>query len=457
MSQNTNRALIVILIVTTVACSGVMVSGCSRTESQERPNFVFILTDDHRFDAMGCSGDPRLQTPNLDRLAAEGVRFTNAFVTTSLCSPSRASFLTGCYAHSHGVVANEIMDPDRSLATFPDLLQQAGYETAFVGKWHMLRRATPRQGFDHWVSFNGQGEYYRNTLNVDGEWVLTHNYITDELTEYAQRFIEKEHDRPFLLIVSHKAVHAPNGPAPRHMNNYADLEFKARDSRWDNLTNKPIFGGRRQHMNPEEEIKNYHRCILAVDESIGRIMDVLLEQNILEHTVVIYAGDNGYLHGEHVGLWDKRLAYEPSIRIPLLMRYPALVNPGTRCEALVLNIDLAPTVLQLAGVPRPDFMEGQSWLGVLSGQPGRNAFLYEYFKELGEVPTIVALRTKEWKYVTYPLNPDLPSELYHLKYDPEELHNRIAESAYENIINQLALDLESLKQETDFKFPSAEQ
>jgi len=145
---------------------------------------------------MGCAGNARLQTPHLDRLAAEGVRFTNAFVTTSLCSPSRASLLTGCYAHRHGVLDNVSRDPDPACPTFAALLQRDGYETAYIGKWHMLARATPRQGFDHWVSFTGQGEYFRNTMNIDGHWRLVLNYVTDELTDHAVRFLERDHAKP---------------------------------------------------------------------------------------------------------------------------------------------------------------------------------------------------------------------------------------------------------------------
>ncbi|MFH1845450.1 MAG: sulfatase [bacterium] len=437
-------------------------AGCGQT-SRRRPNIVFILTDDHRFDAMGNAGHPWLSTPNLDRLSTDGVRFTNAFVTTSLCSPSRASFLTGCYAHTHGVVANELNDPPPSLPTFPRQLHQAGYETAFIGKWHQARKSTPRPGFDHWVSFNGQGHYNRNTFNVDGEWVLSRNYITDELTAYAERFLRRDRERPFLLCLSHKAVHTPVRPAPRHRDYFRDERVFSQDRPGDELDSKPDWGGRRREFsNWSHYIRDYMRCLVGVDESVGTILDCLAEQQLLDDTVVVYAGDNGYLHGEHGGLWDKRAAYDPSIRIPLLMRYPRLVNPGSVCRELVLNIDLAPTMLQVAGVSTPEYMQGQSWLDQLAGQPGRSSFLYEYFQEQGAVPTVLAVRDRRWKYVTYPrpetLGPDEPwhtDELYDLLNDTHELHNRISDPELHSTVNQLQRELTRLRAETDYPVPSA--
>ena len=435
-------------------------SGCSRRPDPPPPNVVIILTDDLRHDAVANPDAHELETPNLDRLAEAGVRFTNSFVATSLCSPSRASFLTGCYPHTHGVVDNEIRDPVASLPTFATLMQEAGYETAFIGKWHMLRDATPRPGFDHWVSFVGQGEYYRNTLNVDGAWELATNYITDELTDRAIAFLEREREQPFLLYLSHKAAHNPFGPAPRHENRYADVRFPNRHDPADRLNLKPDWGARTTDRDLENDQRNYHRCLLAVDEGVGRILDVLEQEGILDNTVVIFTGDNGYMFGEHGGLTDKRAAYEPSIRVPLLMRFPGLAEPGGICEELVLNIDLAPTLLHFAGIPVPDAMQGRSWRDCLLGEPGRDAFLYEYFNDevlyealrgRGAVPTIVAVRSREWKYVTYPLDPDLPEELYHLKYDPRELYNRIDDPLYRDQVQEMRRLLDELKARTGFR------
>jgi len=429
------------------------------SESVERPNIVFILTDDQRYDAIGCAGHPWLKTPNMDRLAAEGVLFQNAFVTTSLCSPSRGSFLTGCYAHRHEVFKNNGVDPKQSVSTFPELLKKAGYETAFIGKWHLARNNSPRPGFEHWVSFTGQGRYDRNKLNVNGHAVQSEAYVTDELTDYAVRFLKKRHDRPFMLYLSHKAVHAPFAPAKRHANLYSDAEIESRHNPKDNLDTKPPWGRR---MDPKwrSQILAYYRCLAAVDQSVGRVLQTLEQVNALDNTVVIFAGDNGYFHGEHGGMWDKRAAYEPSMRIPLLMRYPRLAGPATICDEMVLNMDLAPTILDLAGVRSPGTIQGQSWLGVLKGRPGRKSFLYEYFQEVDRKykrPTILAVRTKRWKYVTYPLDDSLTSELYDMLNDPDEINNLIGDPDCVNVIDKMKTELERLKKETGFRFPEQKQ
>jgi len=391
----------------------------------ERPNIVFILTDDQRYDAMGCAGHPWLKTPHMDRLAGEGAMFRNAFVTTSLCSPSRGSFLTGCYAHKHEVFRNNGVDPNPAVSTFPELLQKAGYETAFIGKWHMARKNSPRPGFEHWVSFSGQGRYDKNKPNVDGQTVQSDTYVTDDLTNYAVRFLKKPREKPFMLYLSHKAVHGPFAPAKRHANLYSDVEIESRHNPKDNLDTKPPW-------------------------------EALEQIDALDNTVVIFAGDNGYFQGEHGGMWDKRAAYEPSMRIPLLMRYPRLVRPSTICDEMVLNIDLAPSLLELAGVPRPGTMQGQSWLGVLKGRPGRGSFLYEYFQEADRKykrPTILAVRMKRWKYVTYPLDDSLTCELYDMLNDPEELNNLLGSSKYSDVTERMKKELEQLKRETGFRFP----
>jgi len=427
-------------------------SGCARS-SGRRPNIVFILTDDHRHDALGCSGHPFLQTPNLDRLATEGVRFTNAFVTTSLCSPSRASFLTGCYAHTHGVTANEQQDPPPELPTFPALLQTAGYETAFVGKWHQARWSSPRPGFDHWGSFSGQGDYRRNTLNVDGEFILSERYLTDELTDYAVRFLRRERDRPFLLCLSHKAAHEPFLPAARHAGLYAGAPLGSREDPRDRLADKPDWGGRQAAAGRTEQLRDYFRTLAAVDESTGSILAALAAEGQLDDTVLVYAGDNGFHHGEHGGLWDKRTAYEDSLRIPVLMRYPGLVRAGTTCGEMILNVDLAPTLLELAGLAAPVAMQGRSWLGPLAGGPGRESFLYEYRPgtgpvTAGQVPAILAVRTRDWKYIHYPDLAGLNEELYDLQQDPGELFNLAPAPEHAADLDRLRAELKRLREET---------
>ena len=422
---------------------------------KNKPNIIFILTDDQRHDAMSCAGHPWLKTPNMDRLAKEGVLFRNAFVTTSLCSPSRGSFLTGCYAHTHEVFRNTGKDPNPSYLTFPQILQKSGYETAFIGKWHMSKEDSPRTGYEHWVSFSGQGRYGNNKLNVDGQTVRSETYVTDELTNYAVRFLKKEHNKPFMLYLSHKAVHAPFTPAKRHANLYSDVEIKSRHNPKDNLKTKAKWG-RKMDKNWKSQILNYYRSLVAVDESIGRVYKTLEQTGVLDNTVIIFAGDNGYFHGEHGGMWDKRAAYEPSMRIPMIMRYPYLVSSATVCEEMVLNIDLAPTILELAGISIPGSMQGQSWLSVLKGRPGRKSFLYEYFQETDrryKRPTVIAVRTKQWKYVTYPLDDSLTGELYNLRIDPEELNNLFGNPGHADITEQMKNELAQLKNKTGFRYP----
>jgi len=318
----------------------------------------------------------------------------------------------------------------------------------------MARADSPRPGFDRWVSFGGQGRYDANKLNVDGKTVRSDIYITDELTNYAVRFLKGQHSRPFMLYLSHKAVHAPFKPAKRHENLYSDVEVKSQHNPNDNLDTKPEWG-RKMDKKWKSQILGYMQALVAVDESLGRVLETLEDKNILDNTVVIFAGDNGYFHGEHGGLWDKRAAYEPSIRIPLLMRYPRLVKPASTCDEMVLNIDLAPTLLELAGVSIPATVQGRSWLSVLKGQGGRKSFLYEYFAESDRRfrrPTVLAVRTKQWKYVTYPLADGLTDELYDMKNDPEELNNLIAEPGRADAVEQMKAELERLKTETSFRF-----
>lgn len=431
------------------------VLGCAGGGGAKQPNILLVLTDDVRFDAMGCAGDKRLQTPNLDRLAAEGVRFSNAFTTTSLCSPSRASMLTGCYAHRHGVLDNVSRDPDRSCPTFAQVLQQAGYETAYFGKWHMLAKATPRAGFDRWVSFTSQGEYIRNTMNVDGEWKLVLNYITDELTDHAVGFLQQERTKPFLLVVSHKAAHAPFVPAPRHASRYADVDFTRQADADGDLARKPDWGGRNGGDLTAEDLRNYHRTLLAVDDSVGRLVATLRESKQLDDTLIIYTSDNGLLLGEHGGLRDKRAAYEPSIRVPLLMRHPRLAPRGKVCGELALGLDLMATFCEAAAVAPPPTSQGRSLLPPARGERGRDDFLYEYFREEGPVPTCLAVRTRDWKYVTFPEDPDLPPELYDLRADPDERINLAADPAHGATLHGLAARLAALQVETGYRRPGA--
>ena len=409
-----------------------------------RRNIVFILSDDHRYDAFSMLGHPFLKTPRFDALAENGILCENAFVTTSLCAPSRASILTGQYTHRHEVIGNgPALKP--GTATFPQELQKGGYETAFIGKWHMGRtNDDPRPGFDHWVSFRGQGTYFNPTLNIDGERVKRKGYITDLLTDYAMEFISRPHDKPFCLYLSHKAVHADFAPAPRHKGVYDGQEYPHPASMADteeNYRGKPdwvraqrnswhgVDGMYNKSTDFDTFVKPYAETVLGLDDSVGRVVDVLRDKGILESTLIIYASDNGFLFGEH-GLIDKRTMYEPSIRIPLIVHCPELFPGGQRRRELMLNIDFAPTILETAGVPIPDSVQGRSFLGLLQGKTmeWRKDFLYEYFWEAAfpQTPTVIGVRGERYKLITYHGVWD-KYEMYDLVEDPDEMNNLLGD------------------------------
>lgn len=434
-------------------------NACAAAAQQPRPNIVFILIDDLRWDALGYTGHPFARTPHIDRIAREGVNFRNAFVTTPLCSPSRASFLTGQYVHTHGVRDNSDHSAlSHELLTFPRLLRETGYETAYVGKWHMGTDDTPRPGFDRWVSFRGQGRYDDPPLNVDGKPVPAQGYMTDLLSEHAVEFIRRPRTKPFALYLAHKAVHGPFTPAERHKDLFADRPVPRSPNTKDTLESKPVL--RREiegvpRLGPgtgsgDELIRNQLRCMSSVDEGVGRIFEALEQTRQLDNTLIVFTSDNGYLWGEH-GLGDKRFAYEESIRIPLAMRWPRLIKPDWVVEQFALNIDLAPTLLEVAGAPVPKPMQGRSLVPVLRGKPAgwRRSFLTEYFAEprYPRVPTWQAVRSERWKYVEYTALRGM-DELYELKSDPYEMNNLIGEPAARRVLVECKQELGSLRKET---------
>ena len=431
----------------------------SQADAAPRPNVVFILVDDLRFDALGCTGHPFLKTPNIDRLAAEGMNFANAFVSTPLCSPSRASYLTGQYAHTHGVQGNGDPNGGKHLVTFPKLLQPAGYTTAYVGKWHMGDDDAPRPGFDRWVSFKGQGDYNNPTLNVDGEVVKTQGYVTDILTDHAAEFVRRPHDKPFCLYLAHKAVHSSFTPAPRHKDIFADRTIVRAPNVRDSLEGKPVLTRalpqpERSDQNPgtrDEVVRNQLAAILAIDEGVGRLLEALEGTKRLDDTLVIFTSDNGFFWGEH-GRGDKRMAYEESIRVPLLMRCPKLIEAKSIRRELVLNVDIAPTLLDLAGVDVPKNMHGRSLAPLLKEGSGdwRKSALTEYFSNPNNrIPGWQAVRTERWKYVRY-VGPGLNGmdELYDLEADRYEMRNLVGEASAAKTVAELRTELERLLAET---------
>ena len=437
--------------------------------AQQPRNIILIVSDDHRSDFISCveGCPPFLETPSLDRLAAEGMRFENAFVTTSLCSPSRASILTGRYMHGHRVADNQ--NPVAvGTRFFPEFLQQRGYATAFVGKWHMGHDDdSPRPGYDHWASFRGQGTYADPLLNVDGEHVQTTGYTADVLTDHALAWLEQRaDDRPFFLHLAFKAVHYPFEPAPRHRGRYAtaavpypetmaDTEENYRSqSSWIRERRQGIHGI--EHMQtgrfdgdpvPDFEalFRSYCETVHGLDENIGRLVDHLRATGLADSTLVIYTSDNGFALGEH-GFYDKRDAFEESIRVPMIAWAPGWITPGSRAPQLVQNIDLAATLLDVAGATHPSDvpMDGKSFRPLLEGRdvPWRDHVLYEYFWEWNfpATPTTLAIRTERFKYVHYHGIWD-DDGFYDLATDPHERHNLIRLPIYQEQIAELRAQL----------------
>jgi arylsulfatase A-like enzyme len=443
-----------------------------------RPNIVFILVDDLRWDALGCMGHPVAKTPNIDRIAKEGALFRNFFVSIPLCAPSRSSFLTGQYAHTTGVIDNgDHSALSHQLITFPKLLHDAGYETAYVGKWHMGADDSPRPGFDRWVSFKGQGAYENPMINVDGQASKTDGYMTDILNGHALDFVKREHRKPFALYLAHKAVHGPFTPAERHRELYADASLPLTPSHQDKLEGKPALtrevpetrsaDGAPKKKRPAKKAANANaaptgrdnamrqqlRALAAIDEGVGQLFQALEASQQLDNTMFIFTSDNGFFWGEH-GLGDKRWAYEESIRDPLLVRYPKLIKAGTTLAPLALNIDLAPTLLDLAGAPIPKTIQGRSLLPLFNDAqaPWRKSFLTEYFAERAfpRTPTWQAVRTDRWKYIHYTELEGM-DELYDLKADPYEMKNLIQGGAAQSALNEMKAELARLLKETNAK------
>ena len=439
-------------------------------KNEKRPNFLFILVDDQPYDAVGFSKRyPFLKTPNIDKLANEGVNVKNFFVTQSICSPSRASFLTGTYPHIHGVNQNnKHVDPDwESFSPYSVHLQEAGYETAHIGKIHMAHKRGKdhiRPGFDYWFSFIGQGAYFDPKVNDNGIETQIEGYITDILTEKTIDWLVNKRDsnKPFSLNLWHKAVHEKHLPAPRHKALYkgenlpeppynthretfeGKPEWQRRKTfgfKWNN--NDTIPKTLKEKKWPINKFKNMQllRSLIAVDESLGKVIETLYQLGELDNTVIIYSSDNGYFMGEHT-YKDKRLAYENSIRVPMIIRYPKLISQNSDVSEQCLNIDIAPTILDLAGIDKPDYMQGESMLNLISkgkDENWRKSILFEYYVDDAwpyAGPDQLAVRTNNFKLVDNFIDNDI-DELYDLKNDPGEMINLINNEDYDKIEKEL--------------------
>ncbi len=509
----------------TLALTTATLPGCGTTAdvegsglSKQRPNILFIYTDDHSAAAVGAYGSVINTTPQIDRLAAEGMVFENAFCTNGICAPARAVVLTGKHSHKNGVVDNgAVFDGDQT--TFPKLLQGAGYETALIGKWHLKSDPT---GFDHWEILPGQGHYYSPDFESAAGSRRIEGYVTEITTDLALDWLDERagDERPFLLMVQHKAPHRTWMPGPaqhdlyqgqaipepatlfddyagrggaaqlqemsiaRHLYDLYDLKLIGEPSEsqslegpdrwaadllqrmtaeqrqaWDRayipideaFDREPPTGDALVRWKYQRYIKDYLRCVASVDDNVGRLLDHLDDQGLAENTIVVYSSDQGFFLGEH-GWYDKRFMYEPALRLPLIVRWPAVIAPGSREEHLVQNLDLAQTFLDAAGVAAPPSMQGASLVPLLAGETAadwRKSIYYEYH-EVGihNVEPHYGVRTANHKLIRYPrLSAGLGEwELFDLARDPHELSSVHDDPAYAELRAELETELARLRE-----------
>ena len=454
--------------------------------SVRRPNFVFVMSDDHAAHAISAYGSRINETPNLDRIADGGMRFDACFCTNSICTPSRAALLTGTYNHVNGVTTLDT-HMDNRLDTYPKRMQAAGYQTAVFGKWHLGHGPEhDPTGFDRWRVLPGQGHYHNPVMlepRADGrghDVVERAGYVTDLITDDSIEWLDqRDPDRPFALMVHHKAPHRTWEPARRHFAMYDGDDIPEPNTFWDDHdTRADVVKAMRMPMmdldpvvdlkatvpdglTDDEEIrwryqryiKDYLRVIAAIDESVGRLLDWLDDHGLADDTVVVYTSDQGFFLGDH-GWFDKRMMYEESLAMPFLVRYPAMVDAGTTCDEMILNVDVAPTFLELAGVDVPDEVQGRSFVPLLAGETPadwQQSMYYRYWMHRDgahDVPAHYGVRTKTHKLIGYYNDPlgqegargpaDPPEwELYDLVADPAELHNVIGDRATLGIVREL--------------------
>lgn len=440
------------------------------SDQAERPNILYIMSDDHAAHAISCYGSAINTTPHIDRLAAGGMRFTNCFVTNSLCCPSRAAILTGTFSHVNGVPNLSTPLPlDRE--TFAGLMQEAGYQTAIVGKWHLHRDPT---GFDHWDILPGQGAYHNPEFIVNGRKTANTGYVTDLTTDKSLAWLKgRDAAKPFMLMCHFKAPHRSWEPDAKHAKMYeeADIPRPAtldddwatrsaaapratmtvdKDlSRFDLKMDPPagLEGAALKNWKYQRYIKDYLRCVASIDDNVGRIMAYLDEAGLAENTVVVYTSDQGFFLGDH-GWYDKRFMYEESLRMPFIVRYPPVVKPGSVCEQLVMNVDFAPTFLEYGGVQVPAWMQGESLVPLLAEKSGawRDAVYYHYYEDgpPHRVCPHYGVRTARYKLIRF-YGPVDAWEMYDLQEDPAELRNIADEPAAAATRARLTAELTSLR------------
>jgi N-acetylglucosamine-6-sulfatase len=466
------------------AFAGLLLASAT-SAAEPRPNILLVIVDDLRFDDFGAAGHPFALTPHIDRIAREGAQFKNFFAVTPLCSPSRANILTGLQTRHHGILDNTDRSPrSHELPTFARTLRASGYNTGFIGKWHMGNDPTPRPGFDYWVSMKGQGEVADPELFENGRLARAPGYVTDIFTQRALSFIQQPRTAPFLLIVSQKALH-PNKvqradgtsvaigeggfiPAERHKTLYADAQPSRRGNyavppKDKPALERPIPGLKPlgpDTVTPDETIRDRLRMLAAVDEGLGQILAELEKQGTLNQTVVMVIGDNGYFYGEHGLSEERRLAYEESIRLPLLMRYPPRVKAGTEPTGMALTTDLAPTIVELTGAPALPNIDGHSLMPLFARTPAdwRKSFLIEYTTDIVFPRTLKmgydAVRTERYKYIRYRDLKDM-NELYDLQEDPFEVSNLITAPTAAAVRKVMEVELDRILTSARAAMPSA--
>jgi arylsulfatase A-like enzyme len=468
---------------TGMAAASVTLAGCEELAMQsqssgERPNIIFIMTDDHASHAMSCYGSRINKTPNLDRIAEDGMLFKNCFCTNSICAPSRAVILTGKYSHLNGLIDNKVSF-DGSQQTFPKILQKAGYDTAMIGKWHLKSSPT---GFDYWAVLPGQGRYYDPEFIEMGEKKVFKGYVTDVITDKTIDWLENGRDKkkPFCLVSQHKAPHSNWQPGPKHKDMYKDVDIPEPETFNDDYSTRSEaardnemtierhldlqYGKGDMRMTPPKElkgqaikkwkyqqyIKDYLRCVASVDDNVGRLLDYLDKAGLSENTVVIYTSDQGFYLGDH-GWYDKRFMYEESLRMPLLVRFPKEIPAGSVSDAMVLNLDFAQTVLDYAGTAEPVDMQGESIRPLLQGNrppDWRKEMYYHYYEYPGwhMVKRHYGIRTERYKLMHFYYDIDA-WELYDLKNDPHELNNVYADPKHTGIVKELKKKLKRLQKQ----------
>jgi arylsulfatase A-like enzyme len=453
------------------------------------------MTDDHASHALSCYGSKINKTPNLDRIATEGMRFANCFCTNSICAPCRAVVLTGKYSHLNGVKDNRLKF-DGSQQTFPKLLQKAGYETAMIGKWHLKTDPT---GFDYWNVLPGQGLYHNPVLIEMGQRRKYTGYVTDIITDHALRWLKgRDNDKPFCLMYHHKAPHRRWEPGPKHLTMYDDRQIPEPDTLFDDHSGRGRAAKEQdmsiektmnandlkltpmKKLTPEQKqawdaaygpknkafkeanlqgrdlirwkyqryMKDYLRCIASVDDNVGRLLDYLDETGLAENTVVVYTSDQGFYLGDH-GWFDKRFMYEESLRMPLLVRYPKEIRSGSLNHDIVLNLDFAETFLDYAGAAVPDDMQGRSLRRVLAGKTPddwRRSMYYHYYEypAVHSVKRHYGVRTRRYKLIHFYHDID-EWELYDLQKDPDELQSVYSDPAYADTVRELKAELKRLR------------